>query len=148
MTKSELLFKRDILPSVRNLSTTQQTITNWFIPRYINHSIYYATWHVYCSRSGTWVSTVDQIVCNVYSRPGSRMSTRDQIVWDVYSRPRYDVDPLFSSVETLKIYLYLYKYKNVCLSVCLFVCNSFSRPFRNRLGYPLAQSFFQTPNEF
>ena len=26
--------------------------------------------------------------------------------------------------------------------MCLFVCNSFSRPFRNRWGYPLAKSFF------
>ena len=36
------------------------------------------------------------------------------------------------------VYIYLYKYKNVCLSVC----SPFSGPIRHRLGYLLAQNCF------
>ena len=39
-----------------------------------------------------------------------------------------------------KISTYINTKKSVCLSVCLFVCSGFSRPFRNRLGNPLAQT--------
>ena len=39
-------------------------------------------------------------------------------------------------------------YINTKLSVYLFVCWCFSRPFRNRLGYPLAQSCFLPPGGF
>ena len=42
---------------------------------------------------------------------------------------------------TFYMYLYLYKYENVCLFVCLSVCSRLSRPFRNRLGNPLAPSY-------
>ena len=44
-------------------------------------------------------------------------------------------------------YLYLYKYKNICLFVCLFVCSRFSRPFRNRLGYPWHKVSFRWDSE-
>ena len=37
--------------------------------------------------------------------------------------------------------MYLYEYENVCLCVCLCVYSRFSRPFRNRLGNTLTQSF-------
>ena len=44
------------------------------------------------------------------------------------------------SITWTKRHLYLYKYENVCLSVCVCGFSRFSRSFRNRLGNPLAQS--------
>ena len=56
----------------------------------------------------------------------------------------------FDLKSDLYSHLYLYKYKNVCVSLfdCLSVCSRFSRPFGIRLGYILAQMCFLTSKRF
>ena len=56
------------------------------------------------------------------------------ICYNTIYQHKLEIDVIY--IELSVIYLYLYKYENVCLSVC----SCFSRPFRNRLGNPLAQS--------
>ena len=50
--------------------------------------------------------------------------------------------PLVICYIVIWISTYINTKMSVCLPVCLSVCSGFSRPFRNRLAYPLAQSFF------